>query len=299
MQKKTITKVIRKKMFEWLSTITDKNLAKDVRDNLVVSGGCIASLFLNEDVNDYDVYITDISVLERLAIYYTKNHRDITVLNSILKDVYTTVEAYNSYGISNQFTMAVDNLKEGQVRLLIGGDQGGTGVNKSNKVEDIEKNKYTPDYFSPNAISLSNDVQVVTRFSGTVEEIHKSFDFIHATNYFTMEDGLVTNKEAVESLLTKQLGYQGSLYPLTSIIRSKKFILRGYKIGAGEYLKIMYQISLLDLNDVNVLEEQLIGVDVAYFGALIKVLRNVQTKEKDSFKLEQTKLFTLIDEIFN
>jgi hypothetical protein len=61
----------------------------------------------------------------------------------------------------------------------------------------------------------TEDLQIVLRFSGNVTQIHKTFDFVHATNYFTFEEGLVTNV-AVESILTKSLRYQGSyiLLPL-------------------------------------------------------------------------------------
>jgi hypothetical protein len=38
-------------------------------------------------------------------------------------------------------------------------------------------------------------------------------------------------------------------------------------------LKMMLQVSDLDLKNPDVLEEQLIGVDVAYFSTLIEVLR--------------------------
>jgi hypothetical protein len=97
---------------------------------------------------------------------------------------------------------------------------------------------------------------------------------VHATNYFTFEEGLVTNVAALESILTKSLRYQGSLYPLTSVIRMKKFIQRGWTVNAGEILKMLFQVSELDLKNIEVLEEQLIGVDVAYFSLLITVLRD-------------------------
>lgn len=38
-------------------------------------------------------------------------------------------------------------------------------------------------------------------------------------------------------------------------------------------LKMMFQISEFDLKNPDVFEEQLIGVDVAYFSALIEALR--------------------------
>jgi hypothetical protein len=99
---------------------------------------------------------------------------------------------------------------------------------------------------------------------------------VHAT-YFTFEEGLVTNVAALESILTKSLRYQGS-YPLTSVIRMKKFIQRGWTVNAGEILKMLFQVSELDLKNIEVLEEQLIGVDVAYFSLLITVLRDTEGK---------------------
>src|SRR5690606_21747234 len=152
----------------------------------------------------------------------------------------------------------VNNLKEDQIKLFM---RAGGGLRANENIENTEDKdkKYYPKFFSPNAISLSDDIQIVIRFYGTAEEIHKTFDFVHATNYFTHKEGLVTNNEAIESLLTKQLKYQGSLYPLTTIIRIKKFLKRGWNINAGEMLKAMFQISELDLKNPDVLEEQLIG----------------------------------------
>jgi hypothetical protein len=160
----------------------------------------------------------------------------------------------------------------------------------------IDDPKYYVKFISPNAISLSDDIQIVTRFSGTPDEIHKTFDFIHATNYFTFKDGLVTNLKAMESIITKTLYYQGSLYPLTTIIRIKKFIGRGWRISAGEILKVMFQVSELNLYDPDVMEEQLIGVDVAYFSTLITVLRSYSDEGKT---VTSSMLNTIIDRIFN
>jgi hypothetical protein len=64
----------------------------------------------------------------------------------------------------------------------------------------------------------------------------------------------------------------------------------------------MFQISLLNLQNPDVLEEQLIGVDVAYFERLIIILRSIQEKNKDK---EDDKLMTpeyfneIIDKVFN
>jgi len=286
MQIKTINLILRKKIEDWLSTINDEYLVRDLRKHVVVTGGSIVSLLLGEPVNDYDIYIQSRLTLVRLVRYYIKNY-DFKLLLGEEKSKYIQEEG-GAEG-DNSYHIAIRNLHSTQVKLFFDGAAG----YKCDIPEGNEK-KYIPAFFSPNAISLTDDIQIVIRFWGTPDKIHETYDFVHATNYFTLNDGLVTNKEALESILTKQLKYKGSLYPVTSVIRIQKFIKRKWNITAGETLKIIFQCSLLDLQNPDVLEEQLIGVDIAYFSALIEALRNVN---KD--KIDFTYLGTLIDKIFN
>jgi len=296
MKTKTIKKVITGKMNAWLKSINDDRLRDKVKDNLLVSGGCITSMLLKEDVNDFDVYIQDMDALLELAQYYCKDRvLDGRKRDELIKDRYPKYEEFDGKTIDGEEYQAelfvrIKNLKANQIKL----DIPSVGIRTEQLVQPIEES-YQVAFLSQNAISLTDDIQIVLRFNGNAEEIHKTFDFIHATNYFTFREGLVLNQNALESILTKDLRYQGSLYPLTSIIRMKKFLLRHWQISAGEILKIMFQISELDLHDIEVLEEQLIGVDVAYFGILIEALRSVKDKEK----ITTSYISALIDKIFN
>jgi len=296
MKTKTIAKIITKKMNEWLETIADKTLRGDVKKNILISGGSIASMLLKEQVNDYDVYIQNMDVLKRLAEYYKPGD----VLDGRLRGEYLekrfpkipesgfwdNPESGKNERYSSEAYVRISNLKPNQIKI----DVSGAGV----RIERKEDEKYLPVFISQNAISLTEDVQIVLRFNGNVEQIHKTFDYIHATNYFTFQDGLILNQAALESLITKNLVYQGSLYPLTSVIRMKKFIRRGWTMSAGEILKILFQVSELDLTDIEVLEDQLIGVDVAYFSMLIDALRNVDKK-----KITSRYINSLIDKVFS
>lgn len=286
MQIKTIQNTIQTKLNEWLLSITDEKLSDKVKKNLLLSGGSITSMLINADVNDYDIYIKDMDVLMGLVKYYVAPYEDVEILDGRIKDQYVSDvgDDFNAYAI------AVRNLHEDQIKLFFTSKDGGKKI----EYAEGETPKYGVVFLSPNAISLSDNIQIVIRFHGDNVAIHKTFDYIHATNYFTFTDGLVTNKEALESILTRQLKYQGSQYPLTSIIRMKKFIKRGWNINAGEILKIMFQISELDLKNPDVLEEQLIGVDVAYFGKLIEILRGVERE-----KLTSPYLNAIIDKVFN
>jgi hypothetical protein len=292
MQIKTIKKVLHTKLIEWLKTISIVKLREDIKNNLLVSGGSITSMLLGEKVNDVDIYIKDRDVLMELVKYYTGGSDRIVIMDGHNKDRFMNDEILKG---DNYYSIACRNLKDDQIRLYIKGGRGGLNVNEE-AAKDAKN--YIPLFFSPNAISLTDQIQIVIRFHGDDKAIHSTFDFIHATNYFTFKDGLVTNKEALESIITKQLRYQGSFYPVTSIIRAKKFLKRGWNISAGELMKIMFQISMLNLSNPDTLDEQLIGVDVAYFEQLIAILRNIQEKDPN-YELTAEKFNGLIDIVFN
>ena len=56
----------------------------------------------------------------------------------------------------------------------------------------------------------------------------------------------------------------------------------------------MFQISELDLHNPNVLEDQLIGIDVAYFAQLIEILRTISPE-----KITSSYINEIIDRVFN
>jgi hypothetical protein len=285
MQVKTIKKVISNKLNDWLESIENVELRARVKDNILLSGGSITSLFLNQPVNDYDVYIQDMDVLVDLAKHYCPS----AVLDGRRKDEYIKADMEErgaGYVSNSEGAVRLRTLKPNQVKLDI------TSVGL--KMAVVEGKKYQVAFLSQNAISLTDDLQIVLRFNGNNEEIHKTFDFVHATNYFTFKEGLVTNVKALECILSKTLKYQGSLYPVTSVVRMKKFINRGWNISAGEMLKVMFQISELNLRDPEILEEQLIGVDIAYFALLIDVLRGINPE-----KITSSYINVVIDRIFN
>ena len=159
---------------------------------------------------------------------------------------------------------------------------------------DVEDNKYRPIFLSTNAITLSGKIQLVFRFFGEPDQIHENYDFAHCTNYWTSwENNLVLRQAALECLLSRELIYIGSKYPVCSIFRLRKFIKRNYTVNAGQILKICMQISALDLTDIEVLQDQLTGVDCAYFIEVIGML-----KEKDATKVNAAYLVEIIDRMF-
>ena len=163
-----------------------------------------------------------------------------------------------------------ENIKrEVETRILLYTPSSGISESPDNLSKKQKANKYRPVFISENAITLSNKIQIITRFYGEPDKIHNNYDFVHANCYYDFKNkNLVTPAEALTSLLSRTLVYKGSLYPIASVFRTKKFINRGWRITAGQQIKMMWQISELDLTNYDIIKEQLTGVDQAYLYTL-------------------------------
>lgn len=320
MKEQRISTRIERKMDDWLSTLPT-DIAREVKDNIVVTGGSIASMLLNERVNDYDVYLNNIRSVMILARYYCEEFvkvsdvvpyiritfKDYALIPSAIKNDKDIHLDRNNRAILTYDGKAFDSLihydtSVARIEIFIRSngfaesnvtDQDYTSDNQaeiSDENADQLDGKYIPKYISSNAITLSDSLQIVIRFFGDANKIHESFDFVHATNYWTFRQGLVTNKEAILSILSRELHYTGSLYPLASIFRQRKFLKRGWSIHVGNYIKMGMQLSELDLNNVDVLEEQLTGVDALYMRSLIDSI-HLSGKER----VESGYVCTLVD----
>lgn len=294
MNTKTINKLLSKKISDWLSSIDDFELVKHIENNIIITGGCIASLLIKEDVNDYDIYFKDKKSALMVSEYYVKKFNDANSKSTAqvkeederikiyIESKGVAVEDGNEKILDTSFSNAVDALSK---------------IDDTPHIDESNKDKYRVVFLSSNAITLSNDIQIIIRFYGEPDEIHKNYDFAHCTNYWTKESRVVVNSNALESLMTKELVYLGSKYPLCSIIRTRKFIKRGFHINAGQYLKMCFQLNDLNLNDIKVLEDQLVGVDSAYFMMLIDGL-NKKIEQDPNFKITTPYIVSIIDKIF-
>lgn len=306
MNRKSITLAIRNKVNGWINSIQDEKVKNLVRENVIVTGGSIVSLLLNEEPNDFDIYFRTREAVKAIADYYVaifKSTRDnlkyeITVIDKDKdgKDLERIQLRVRSVGLAE----ATEENKEKDVETITDEDikENEAGIFKD--VDDKKVKEYKPKYLTANAITLSDKIQLIIRFYGEPEEIHKNYDFVHCTNYWTSwNNQLVLKSEALESIITKELKYIGSKYPLCSVIRTRKFMHRGWFCSAGQYLKMLYQISKMNLDSIAVLEDQLIGVDSNYFAKVIAVLKADYEKGLISDgNIETTYLAELIDRIF-
>lgn len=341
MKAKWIRVHIARKIGAWTDTITDPQLRADLKDQIIVTGGCIASMLLSEKVNDFDVYFKTPEIARRVAEYYVdqwnkareakvkqrneerkgKPGRSAVFVPVTIEDRRPDdIEQADSPGfklyvksagiISEQndgedylYFESVDPLLSNSQADFIDaavGEQPGEALDGAKQIaqelESESKADYHPVFISANAISLHGRVQLIFRFVGEPERIHDNYDFVHCTNYWTSWGGLTLQAPALEALLAKELRYVGSRYPVCSIFRARKFLDRGWTITAGQLFKIAHQVSKLNLSDYRVLEDQLIGVDTAYFSQVLSALRT--GKDDGDYSVDETYLINLIDKVF-
>lgn len=323
LQKKTIAEYLSKRTQYWAFSFRNEkaltailNLSKDSKDtwteddqakvkkfrsdiitNTIATGGAIASMLLGEEINDVDLYIADKDIARQIAWYYLH----LMMVEGELKDTWCQqldVKDNPDGGVAvfvKSQGAVVDETKAAEYQYFEAlsdnaidefFDEYRKAVSKKDK-----EGTHAVRFLTSNAITLWNGIQIVLRFCGAADEIHKNYDFVHATNYWTQQTGLVYHEAALQALLEKRLVYVGSRFPVCSMFRLRKFIQRGYRVSAGEMTKIAYDISKLDLDDSRVLHDQLIGVDYAFFYQVLALLRERQS-------IDRTYLFQILDQVF-
>lgn len=222
--------------------------------NTFVAGGAILSLLRGEEPNDIDIYFRN----PETALLAAKHFKFYPIVR----------EFYDILG-----------TKEDRIYL--------TETNYS----ILKEEGLCPVFVSPNAITLNNGFQLIMRYTGDPESIISKFDFAHTQMYWSRETGVKISDKAKNSLILNELLYLPGAYPLSSLFRLRKFLLRGWNISIGQLTKLSMQLSKLDYTDLKQLKDQLNGVDIQYIDRLIYLLENEN-------ELTEDRIITLIDELF-
>lgn len=275
MNRANIIRTIRNFYTQYLKSIKDNKIKELIKNHTFVTGGAITSLLLNENVNDYDLYFDNEEACREVIRYY------------LAKLGKKEPDQYSFHNYENMQT------KEGEIKNRVKLYIPNTGFFKSKK----RTKEFYPIFVSTNAMTLTNDVQLIFRFVGDPEEIHKNYDFEHTKCYYIYKTNtLVLPPSSIECILNKELKYSGSKYPLASIIRTRKFIQRGWNINAGQFLKMVLQLQSMDLNNPIVLSDQLTGVDIVLFDQVINKIKEADFKDGDDIS---EYVVGIIDEVFD
>lgn len=313
MNRKHINAQLCKVFNQFLESIENQEIKELLEKGTIITGGAIVSLLQGEKPHDYDLYFKDFKTCFKLTEYFVNMFNDKKKDKVAVVKIQTSkklIEGVEKWISFDDALKEISENREPRIKVFIQSegvaadeefedDEMQTNITPETNIEEVEETpKYKPKFLTSNAISLSGKIQLVIRFYGDPEKIHENYDFVHCTNYWTSWDRKVSLKlEAMEAIINKELIYVGSKYPLCSIIRTRKFINRGWTINAGQYLKMCMQLNELDLKNVQVLEDQLVGVGSAYFKMLINALAEKQ-KADDDFKVSSSYVAAIVDKIF-
>lgn len=323
MKPKHIRLTIKRKLDAWVASIADEELKGRIKEDALVTGGAIASMLLGEKVNDYDVYFRTQDTAQKVAQYYVVKFLENppprfktgeSVHIGVLRTEDRVKIVVKSAGIAGEENALVESV------MMARDSDGNVGYeyfegNPDDAAEEYVQNvqtaaqatsegpekkpTYRPVFLSSNAITLSDGIQVVIRFTGNANEIHDNYDYLHCTCSYQYSNGqLVLPQRALVALLNKELHYIGSKYPVCSLIRMRKFLQREWKITAGQIVKMAWDVSQLNLNDPVVLEEQLVGVDAAYFAEVLRILKEDRELGKIGADIDRSYLMAVIDRVF-
>lgn len=276
---KTISNTIYNILEEWIQTLP-KNIRQEVRDNIMVAGGSIVSLLRNEKINDLDVYFISPETCENVLKHYLTSAREINYVS------FETAKISDTLSRVKTLTKDDVNMSRSNPSTLV--------QFKKNKRYEGKPGIYMPLFLTENALTLTNGIQLITRFVGAPSSVTSSFDFVHPTSFWTYRSGLQLAPAALESILTNTLKLNNvSTYPIAAYFRLRKFMERGWYISAGEMLKLAFEMGNKDLTDVRVLQEQLIGVDLLLFTELVEMLK------KHDGPIDNTVVIEYIDKVFD
>ncbi len=281
MNRKRMVDILSRKFKSWIKSIEDEKVRELANKNSFISGGAIVSLLENQKPNDYDIYFKDSETALAVARYY--------------------VERWNKHRHGDKSATVTQDEITKRIKVFV--QSAGVTGNKDGRNNQKDESKYRPVFLTDNAITLSDDIQLIVRFVGSPEEVHKNFDFVHCTNYFdphftSYSSKLELKAEALESIIMKELVYRGSRYPIASILRTKKFLQRGWKVNAGQYLKMVFQLENFNLKDPVVLADQLNGVDLLYMNSIVSQISK-DKEENPEINIDSSYLVQVVERVFD
>lgn len=238
------------------------------------SGGLITSVCRKEKIKDYDLFFEKGDVLAKVVQHYIK---------------------YHAWGEKFAVEVVKDELNPKLHRAAIVPTTAKVStdafINSFNRVakEHNWKNKKDnvyPVFLSHNALTLSNDVQIIFRFIGEPEEVFTTFDFEHCKTYWRPAPlGVASGKtcfsgNSLECLAKGELLYtKQSRFILSAMSRMAKFVKRGWEMPPNSLVSLASSAAEVNWKDPKKLKEELLGIYGIDPETLTKILKASLTDE--------------------
>lgn len=105
-----------------------------------------------------------------------------------------------------------------------------------------KENHFHLKLLTDNAINLNGKIQLITKWAGSHKDVVEQFDFEHLKGvYNILENKLYVPSGVYPLLLNKELVYTGSMFPVSSILRLRKFLKRGWTISTKDLIRMVLE----------------------------------------------------------
>jgi hypothetical protein len=103
--------------------------------------------------------------------------------------------------------------------------------------------KFECKLITENSINLSDKVQLIIKFVGDPMIVTEKFDWQHIKSWYSCKaEKLHLTSDVYQLVVEKELVYTGSDYPLSSLMRLKKYIKKGWNVSNTTILHIALDI---------------------------------------------------------
>lgn len=111
------------------------------------------------------------------------------------------------------------------------------------KPKQDKTDKFHVKLITENAINLSDKIQIITKFYGTPEKVVENFDWQHIKSWYDCSnEKLNLTNDVYKLIVEKELIYTGSAYPLSSLLRLKKYLKKGWNVSNQTIIMIVFDI---------------------------------------------------------
>lgn len=191
---------------------------------LYIAGGAITSLMIGETPRDWDFWATDIEhaklAIETLANKNSKYRQHIEI---------DFVDNGNNVGYAN---ISLTEIYRAKCNLHNLASESGGAIYYSDG--DLTISQYA---FTATLNGLQH--QLVLKQIDQPSIVTSGFDFEHCKAYYNIHDGLVMSNKTRDAIKDRRLVYSGNKNAFVSLLRMKKFVDRGWKIGRADAINIV------------------------------------------------------------
>lgn len=171
-------------------------------------------------------------------------------------------------------------------------------TNESNLIFVYESKNSISYKILDNRLSTYVKIQFITLphlMNKTIEEIFNSIDFsICKCAYNFSTQTFIFDDEFLQSYKTKHITFNSNtLYPISSLLRVKKYENKGYSFTTHEMLKICFAINNLKINTYKDIVFHLTAVSTSYYSDFLELLL---TDDYKDLPFNGIKFFELFNE---